>query len=750
MSGSALPPPPARGPGHRTAAALVALLLLGFLSPILARGWVVFGHDNTLEVGLPPGDEARVQNRDFNDQSSVYVPEIHQHLNGDASGWISTWNPHVELGRPTAQLAGFGKAFPPTLVLSWLTRDALRLYSAQVVLALGLCALFAWLLCRALGLGPVPCLVAALGLSLGVFPTYWMTFALFLWGIAWTLALLWLVARELERPSLARLAGIAFALYALLLSGYPQQIVWHAYLLVGFALWRLARVPGGRARALALARLGAAVLVGLAAVLPVYLDVAQNARLSARLGADTAFFLKILPPLGGWRNVAGFLLQRFDAFWFGNPIRPEYPVRFNGVSLGPVLSTLALVTLTSPALARRVWPLQAFCAGTLVMTVWPAAYAFGVRHLGLSLSRTVPLSAALIPGVLLAARGAQHLLHERPQRAALALLGLAAGGVVGAAAWELRGLLDARFVAVGALAALATLSLAWLRRPWLAALVVAALTLWQAPRLALWRPIADVRRTSPLVDYIGSQTEGGWRFALVAGGFGTMLPSNQEAFLGLRSVHSYNSLSPESYQDWTRRISPEGAQTYGRLFTNLSSDALLDGPELGFTGISLFLSGKPMTLTGLRAAGNYAGALVYALRRKPPLEAQAFAYVLDGDGARIEGELRDAGLLAVERTRDQDDRLAFRVTPAERETLLFVSQKHHPQWRARSDGRELACLPVNRFYLGVRVPPGTSTVELAFLPAVRWSWVPELGFALAAAALLARAALQRSRRRRKK
>ena len=741
------------GPSHAGAGVLLALVVLGFLSPLLLRGFVVFPHDNTLEVGLaPPKDPERVSNRDFNDQSSVFVPEIHQHLNGRSAGWISTWNPHVELGRPTFQIAGTGKAFPLITLLSWFTHDSLRVYSAEVVVALGLTALFAFLLCRALGLAPVPCLVAALGLGLGIFTTYWMTFVLFTWSVCWTLALLWLVARELECPprrSWSRLLGIACALYLLLLSGYPQQIVWHVWVLVGFTVWRLTRLRTcWRARALGLARLGAAVALGVLAVAPVYLDVALNAQLSARLGADTAFFLQILPKLDGWRNVAGFLLQRFDPFWLGNPIDPDYLVRFNGVAPAPPFLILAALTLGQRDLVRRLWPVQLFCAGALLLTIWPAAYAFGVEHLGLSLSRLFPLAGALIPLHVLAAYGAQSVLSKRALGPGTILVALLLAVLVAAAAVELEDLLVPSFVLAGAALSCATLALVRFPRPWPFVLLAVLTTLHYGPRLALWRPIEDVRRTSPLVEFIAQETKGGRRYALVSGGYGTMLPSNQEAFLGLRSIHSYNSLSPRSYQDWTRRISPEGTKTYGRLFTNLSSDELLGGPELSFAGVALFLSGKPMKLPGLRPAGNYAGALVYDVQARPPMEAQASDYALAGDGAAtIAGELGSAGLLPVRRVTDLDDRLAFELTISERETLLFVSQKHHPQWRAFAGERELECVSVNDFYLGVRVPASTSRVELEFLPWVRWSWVPQVGFALAGAAVCARAALQRSWRR---
>lgn len=721
---------------HRTAALILAGVFVALFAPLVARGHVVFPHDNGIEVNLP-GETPGKWNRKFNDQSSVYVPAIHQHLNGDQRGWISTWNPHSELGRPTFQLAGESKAFLLTHALSFFTWDALRLYTWQALCAVALTGAFAYLLLASLGLQPAACLAGALGLAFGVFPLYWLTNVLFLWGITWTLGVLWLCELTLRRPTAWKVLGLAVFVQSLLLTGYPQTIVWNLYLSVGFVLWRLrVRRPGARGALAGLGALALGSLLGGLAAAPVYLDLAENAARSTRLDARTAFFLEILPPLDGWRDLAGFWIERFDAALLGNPIGRDYPLKFNGITATPLWSGLGVASLL---FVRRLWAGQLFCLVCLVMTLWPAAYAFGIEHLGLDVSRTIPLSAAILPGFLLAALAADRLLREpaRARRGALALYGLATAFVL--ACVLAAGVPLAPGYAAASLVLWLGLGAFLVTRsgPILVVLALAT-TFLHGYSLQLERPRGEIHTSSPLTRLIKQETRGGGRFAWVEAGFGIVLPSNQETLLGVRSIHTYNSLSSRAYQELTRRFSPRGAETYGRHFTNILAPELLDPLQLSRAGVGLLLAGRPLP-PSLAEPISEGGA--YRPLLPPLLQAQ---FLPSYYARRAEGGVALAGrpafaseALGVERTVEHDDALELRTTPRDGETLLFLSQQYHPRWRAESgDGSTLATVEVDGFYQGVLLPPGTREVRLAFRPLVRLAWIPQVAFLVAAAALL--------------
>ena len=123
---------------HRQAFGLLLAVLLAYFAPVIFRGEVIFPHDNRVEVGAQPVKGERISNRKFSDMSSTSIPELHHQLLGNAHGWISTWNPHVEMGRPTWQFNGLGKAFVLTHALSLVSDDAFLVYTWLTVLAVSL------------------------------------------------------------------------------------------------------------------------------------------------------------------------------------------------------------------------------------------------------------------------------------------------------------------------------------------------------------------------------------------------------------------------------------------------------------------------------------------------------------------------------------------------------------------------------------------------------------------------------------
>lgn len=726
---------------RRALLALVALVL-AFFGPLIVRGEVIFPHDNreqTNDRAAPPS--GRISNFKFSDQSSAFIPEIHQHLHGDHRAWLSTWTPAVQMGRPTWQTSGLSPAFVVTRVLSWLTGDAFVLYTWLALITVAGTAVFGFLFLHALGLDSWASLAASAGLALGVWTVYWLTSVLYVSGFCWTLCLLWLITRFIERPSAARGLAIAFGVHALFLTGYPQHIVWHSYLLGAFTLLRLhersATLREGIRRALHLSGWAA---VGLATIAPIYLDLALAASRSARAGADPDFFnprilLFLLPSLRTVRDALLYLVELFDPFWIGNPIEAGYPLRFDGWCLTPVFFILVLLSPLEGGWRRlSLW--HAFIAVCTLMTIWPAAYLFGVEHLGLSLSRTLPLTGALIPCFVCAAATLDRILREGFRRRSLAItLAALCSGLAVAGAAQLESDLRPAFIACGLLLVGLLCALVWTRNPVLVPVLVLVSTFHYGQRFILARPESAIFRTSPLVERIRRETNGGARYSVVGFEFANLLPPNQEQLLGLRSVHSYDSLSSRIYQEWVLRISTMGARTFGRHFGRIADESKLADDEIALSGIGLFASARQLSSPALAEAGEIDGVHLYTPKEAPILEAQVDGFTPKGGGeALFLGPLRAQRRLPLVREVAQDDFMRFRVTPAGQDTLLFVSQQFHPNWKAVSRGAPLSTVLVDGFYQGVIVPPKTSEVELAFRPWAVWSWVPQLFFALSAVA----------------
>lgn len=741
-------PEPARPTtfGHGRALALLALTLVFVFGSIAWRGEVIYSYDNGPEVGIPSDERPVI--RLYTDLGWWFLPEIQFHLQSDSAGWLPTWSPNNELGRPAAHIAGPSKVFVPSLVLSWLTRDAFVFYTLSFGLAVALTALFGYLLLRSLRLHPAACFAGALSLSLGVLIAYRHWYVMFLWGVCWTTALLWIVTCIRRELTLARALALAFFVHCLLLSAYPQHTVFHAYILVGYTLVGLWRSPLTWSEKVArLAGIGAAVLVGSVAAAPVLADLVATSAASARGQTEFEFFVPGLLAIANPQELFDFVVLWFDAFWYGNPIEQDYPTYFTGLSWSPVVATLVFVALV-PRLARRLWPLWLFVLATLTLAVWPAAYRLGWLYGGLHFSRFNPLDGAWIPMILLMAYAADALLRGaaggRLVRVACVVVPAALTfGCLAAsahpAAWP--------YVVFGGVVVLLTTAFAWTgRATWLVSAVLVS-TLLQADRLILTRKPADIPLTSPLVETIRRATEDGSRLAFVGKNGFVPLPPNHDALLGLRSIHTYNSLTSQRYQDWTLRLSSVGTFSGGRFFTTIISTGGLESDAFDSAGIGALLASTKLPPSVARPFGR--NRIVHRVVRPPILEAQVRGFdLVDEDDAVIPGSVRAAQRLSVTRVDNQDDRQRYVLTPFDERTLLFVSQQHHPDWRAFAGEDELATVRIDDFYQGVLVPPQTREVVLRFLPWSRLAWIPQVLFLLAGLATGAHAWLgQRLSRR---
>jgi len=721
--------------------ALAALLVLQtlYFSPLLLQREVIFAHANDLEIGEAGGAGTFTSNRKFSDQSSVYIPEINQHLNGRSGAWLSTWNPYVQLGRPTAQLAGFGKAYLITHVLSFLTTNPFLLYTYLAVATIYLTGLFCFLFLKSLGLHPVACFSSAAGLSLGVFFSYWLTFVMFLASVCWTMALLWLVTEVIDRRSLAAVAGVAFASYCLLMSGYPQFVILQGYLLVAFTVARLWRIRDRRESVRAAVLIGGAVLVGAIAALPPYLDVAIAAQRSIRLEVPDEFFLSALPRFQGWKDIVLFVSQMFDAFWFGNPIREGYPIAFEGFSLTPFYGVLFLLSFTRGQW-RRLWPWQLFSIGCLMATLWPPAYLFMVHYLGFHLSRMLPLGGALVPAFVLAACSLDDLLRWRPawslRTAALVVCPTLA---VALNVWMHGTALNAGFVALSLFIAAGTMIVAASGQAMVAIVLTVVSAIGYGYSTMLARPLDSIRVSSPLVEAIRRETADGSRYAKVGPNFDRLLPSNQEVLLQIKGIGSYDSLASIDYQRLVLPFSDNPA-AFGRFFNSIALPIDPQQKSFGDAGIGVFVSRDELDERVFARKEQVAGVTVYRARVAPVLRAQltGFRRSSSGDTVSLDQPLSELASLDIEEIEAKDDIRRFRLTASTKETVLFISEQFHPRWKAQSGGRPIQTTRINDFYLGAIVPPGVTDVELSFRPFVLWSWIGQVFFVGVGAGLLVR------------
>lgn len=724
--------------GEGVALAALAFLLLVLLEPIVFRGHVAAPLENRRAFDSSEPDSRWPQMPRLADVNRYFVPKLQLHFQGDHAGWNATWNPHVQLGKPASHFGGYSKAYPITYLLSFFSTDPYRLHAWLSAVTVALLTYFSFFFLRSLSLHPAAAFVGAVGIGLNTRSAYWFGFAQFLSWAAWSIGILWLCVRLSRRSRPLDWLGLVFFCYCLLIGARHQATLRMAYLVVPFVLLIVLSSEYGwrrKLKTLGLIALGAAVAALLA--LPLLYDLATTMSQSTRFASDTREFVLADRVSFFEENLATL----WNVFAFGNPSRADYPLRTSALNLTPFFFSLLAAAFVIP-LPRRAWLFIAVFTVFLAMAVSVSVHSFAIGYLGFGFSRGSPVGGLYVPAFVLCAYAADALLGD-PARRRIGALRPAAAAFCAAALGTAAVLLPHPHERIhwGHFAlglALAGLALAFtVRRSPILLYCAAALVVFSATAPALvHRPLSEVVRSSPLIELFEDQTRGRYRLAKF-GRATSFLPSNQEVLVGLRSIHSYDSISSSAYGRWAATVSDSGAQTHGRLFGRLDATEKLTEPAMSYTGVKAIVSDQALPLPGWSVRTVAEGRFLYVALEPPRLVAQIADFDVDAAGsvtlAGALGEHSGAGRAEVVSSRD--DVLKVRIRPAPRESLLFVSSQYHRDWVARSARSTLRTLRVNDFYLGVLLPAGTEEVELRFEPLARWAWIPLAAFATAFAAI---------------
>lgn len=693
-------------------------------------GEVVAPYRQAAEIAAPETNLAlRIENRKFGDYANSYIPEIAGLLNGQRSGWLALWTEQNELGRPLYHLSGFSPAYAPAMLIAAVTDSPQRFIT---LLSLGTCFLagfFVLMLCRELWLSPLAGLLTAGSLAASPLFMYWLTFPVFPAVWCWAAGALYGVTRLARKTDLMGWSLLAFSAYSLLMTAYPQPVVFHAYILTGYGAYLTYRhwqSTGWAPTARCLAVVASAVVVGGTFALPAYVDLAQIAIESARAAPDPSFFATYLPKFDSLTTVIRFLTLSTFPEIFGNPISPFYPLSYDGLSVTPLVTFLALSSLL--LCLRKTWGWWLAIVTLCALAFIHPLYLFGVKYLGFNLSPITPLGSIALPLTIITAYGADALirrLHVNQHSWAVMLAAVATGfGLLIAVSFGLtQGLMISWDVVVMTLVVVGLLAAQFDRtRP---VLLVAALVIvgtYISFPLMLRQEPSQIVSTSPLVEKVRDNLSPDSRYAVVSPGL-VVLPPNLNASLGLASVHSYNSLSSRRYHTLIKSLGGE-MQTYGRWNSSILPD--YSSTMFWMSNIRLILSPKRLEHGNLEYLGQTGDIHLHRVvsRMGCCLQVTPPNSMMPGDV-----QVMDPRSLVTHqpvKTVDQGDLLEFDVQGSHA-SLLILSQKFHRDWHAQvltsSGWTDVKTVPVNGVFQGVLLPEGAQKARLRFLPFVRFAWI---------------------------
>lgn len=401
-----------RGPerGYRDAFIAYTMLFLALTFPIWLGGEVVSPYRPNIEIASSQDRGSKgIENRKFSDYWNGFVPEIESLFKARRSGWLALWTDKNELGRPLYHLSGFSPAYLPTWVISFFTSDPQRLIT---VLSLGYCflaGLFVLLLCRELSLAPVAGLVSGGSMAASPLFMYWLTFPMFPAVWCWTAGSLFAVTRLARTVDLVGGSILAFSVYSLFMTAYPQAVVYQAYILaeygahLTFRLWR-SKGAASMVRYVTVALIS--VVVGAVLTLPVYLDILYTASQSARVSPDIFFFTAALPRLTSFIDATRLFVTSTFPELFGNPVASSYPLQYDGLSVTPLIIFLVIFGLSQCWRKTWGWWLALGALGSL--TFIRPLFALAVSHFGFNLSRSSPIGSMILPVTMIFAYSADR------------------------------------------------------------------------------------------------------------------------------------------------------------------------------------------------------------------------------------------------------------------------------------------------------------------------------------------------------
>jgi hypothetical protein len=702
------------------------------------------------------------ENPKFRDYVAYYVPEATVFLRGRRSGWIATWTPLSELGRPTTHLAGLSPAYFPNWIISKFTSDGFRYITTIAVLTMFLAGAFTFLLAWELSLVPAAALVAALAVGLSPGLIFWQTFPMFAASFGWTAATLYGLTRFVRRRDLLGWVTIAFAIYSLLLTAYPVMVIYHAYLCAGFAIYllrrRTASVDQYSLLSIALGVTSAA-MIGVLAALPPLLDTYQAMEHSARAHPDVEFLRAVIQPLKTLKDWIRFL-----GFWtfpqvMGNPISTSFPSQFIGWNLAPFAVFLICISNW-----RRTWGWWAFILALVAIEALPPVFSFVVHYLGVGLSRTVPTVIATLPLAMIAAANVHSVCTEwglptsgstrttgrELTRLAVPVLLYLVLLVVAAKAASLYGVSISYTALFAFMVYLPGLVIAIKNRlPGIIVVIAIGHLLMFDRQMLLVQPRSAIVQSTPVTRRMQTLLAHGGRFASLQTAT-DFAPPNMNVQVMLPSVHSYDSLSPVSYQQLIYRLGGH-VMNLGRYSVSMDASSI-GSVDFRLADIRVVLARQPIVSKDVVLDSDFEGLLVYRVIDNwgGYVRADANSFAL-GNGENAGAKLTDVDHLerqAATIIANQGDRLDLRLARVDNSTTLLVaSQLYNANWHAEGlttqGWRKLSALPVNGTYEGIVIPGGVDTVRLRFIPWVRWSWLGHVAFSLLGVCLLVVAFRQR-------
>jgi hypothetical protein len=666
----------------------------------------------------------------LSDQETEFLPEIATQLQTPHQAFVVVRSPWNEFGRPTKHITGNTPANIYTWLVYQLSDDPYVISFVMSVSLTWFAGLFVLLIGREWRLTPLAASIGAIAMVTMPYLMYWATFPMHIATICWSAGLLYGGIRLLRRATLTNWVIVTLSLYALLMLGYPQAVVF-ALLIVGGYLF-VESIKRAHPLIPFVVGMTSAGISALLLVAPAYLDLYDIYQRSARADVARDFYLLHIQRIDTWLGAAVYSSANLVPQLFGNPGSRDFVFEYDGAGISPWYGLCVLIAVVGRWRASWWWGISII--GMIGLTLSPAIYQTLVGTVPLlRISQWAPLWSAILPIGLCVMLAIDTLTTAPPSRLALIVtMWVTLIALVGVGAWSVAQSLRTAIILwqlnVLVMMVIGMLGLVWLPkyRAWLViGLTVATIIIYSLP-LQRRQPAEAVVTASPLTTAITNHLPNQSRFANLSVELGHLMPPNFNTLHGVASIHTYHNFIGTPYQ---RAIAQLGGKlvTHGRINNAVAPD--FAGTMFWMSNIGMVMSHQPLTHPNLVAVARVGDAYLATTVTRMGPSWRTTVVNNNANDIRID-DYRTRPSLPILSHIDRGDRIELTVDLVTQTTLVVISEQFSPTWQAQVfDGetwRPTRTVTVNGAFLGVIVPANTRAVQLEYATPIRWMWLSHL------------------------
>ena len=717
---------------------IYTLVFLCWFAPGMVTQSVIMPFHPAIYANLTSEDVVTTtQTNYFDDYTTFYVPEVDMQMHEVRSGWITTWTSRVEMGRPLAHLAGFSPAYVVTWLFLLVIDDAFLFFTLMFMLWVYLAGLFALLYVKLISDDTIAAVIVGILFAFNPYLFFWNTFITFVAALTWGMALIYALTRLQRTPSLENTVLVAFSVYSIIYTVYPQISIHLIYLVTGYMGWLLWHIPDWPTRRRFLTMASLAVVSAVVLCIPVLRDLIVQMQLSdLRKLIPTTFFATNVPVMTEWQD----LIRTVVGYVYSNVLQatPAYDAFAYPITRRWLVSTLVFWGVIAVYFWwPRVWGWVLWLSLAALLSIHRPIFAFA-ESLGLpQFSRGLLLGSATqyIPHIVLAAIGLvrRNDIPDDARRRGGIIVGVAF--LLLLAITCLRGAADGKpivwtMVLVEALIVVGCTYCFIVPRhdrwQWGVMAIVIVQAIIVVRPYWLVQPQSHVVRTSETVHAIKAVLPPDAKFALVYSKPARQLEANYTAFLGLNNVGAYSSLPSRYYV----AIMQDFGIAFDAYIRNIRSiPATFPDQARWMANIRVIVSETPNDFTGATLVTRSNGLYVYHYP-----QAMGCCVWITQDALTARGpiqwqidSIQGAGALPLSTITHNGDVVHIALPERNTAGTVVLSQAYHPDWHATvtTPNGEIPATTVivNDGYQGVNVPVDATHLTLRFLPWVRWSWI---------------------------